>query len=268
MEYFAGIFDADGHVSLIKSGHFVIGLEKSTPDIPELLLKNFGGKIYRPRSKSGKSRYYWMIATNREKALNFINNIEPHSRVKGLQLFELRKYLESSKENRKIHRDIIIKNIARAKIPTTWTKEKLEAIAATTKPDPYFYRWLAGFMDGDGNFTVFEYDNHKKRSFDSWIGAFNTHADAIINIIMRIPGSISSYKGNKFPICKWVCSQKASLDLCQQLLPHLILRKEQCRLVMEYLEIHSTKQRGIDYSEEVVVRIREIIRQIKHLHSL
>ena len=55
MEYFAGLFDAEGYVSLLKDGHFVIGTEMGNEEVPALFQEKFGGKIYeRKRNKRKK----------------------------------------------------------------------------------------------------------------------------------------------------------------------------------------------------------------------
>ncbi len=267
MEYFAGLFDAEGWVSLLKSGHFIIGIEVTHEPIIDLLLETFGGKKYSAKRSGKKPTHKWVIATNRETALSFIAQIKPLTRIKRDQLDELNKYLNQTREKRKATRDKFIKRIAELKQPTitTFTGYTIQTIIKPTKP---FFKWLAGFIDGDGNFTVYEYQNGKRRTFDSWIGAFNIHPEAIIHINDRVNGSISKYKGAKFPVWKWVCSQKESQFVCDSLYPYLIIKKEQCRLVSEYLKIHTAKIKGVDHSEEIVTVIRDIIKQIKHQNSL
>jgi hypothetical protein len=47
MEYFAGLFDAEGYVSLLKDGHFVIGTEMGNEEVPALFQEKFGTKKMR-----------------------------------------------------------------------------------------------------------------------------------------------------------------------------------------------------------------------------
>jgi hypothetical protein len=197
----------------------------------------------------------------------FISKIKNFTHVKTAQLHELEEYLNLPRDLRSLNRSAYVEDIAKFKHPITYTKEQIK-VPTKIKPDEAFFRWFAGFMDGDGNFTVFEYQNGPRRSFDSWIGAFNTFGEPIIYIKKRLEGSISQYKGNKFPIWKWVCSQGSSEFVCNSLYPLLLNRKEQCRLVGEYLKIHATKVRGVDHPDHVVAAIRDIIKQIKLHNSL
>jgi len=36
MHYFAGLFDAEGYVSLLKTGNFIIGTEMTNEQVPNL----------------------------------------------------------------------------------------------------------------------------------------------------------------------------------------------------------------------------------------
>lgn len=267
MEYFAGIFDADGWVSLVPSGHFVIGLEMSNEKVINLFKEQFGGNLYIKTRDKRKTIYCWMIATGREKALNFIDKISPYTHIKTNQLNTLKEYLNQTRIDRRNNRPQFTKNIADLKKPIPFTREQFVPKECII-PGKAFWKWFAGFMDGDGNFTVYEYQNGKRRSFDSWISIFNTFGEPIQYVNHIVEGSISQYKGNKFPIWKWVCSQYNSEIVCQLLEPHLIIRKQQCRLVSEYLKIHKAKVRGVDHPEETVAVIRDIIKQIKYHNSL
>ena len=267
MQYFAGIFDADGYISLLKTGRFIIGLEKSNEVIPNMLADRFGGHIYKRKRDKRKTTFIWMIPSDRDKSLAFIEQINAFTHIKTPQLNLLKTYLNHSRDGRKNIRADYVHQIAEKKKPIPYTREQLK-IPSIVTPDEHFWKWFAGFMDGDGNFTVFEYQNGPRRTFDSWIGAFNTFGEPIIYIKERIDGSISQYIGNKFPIWKWVCSQNTSNLVCNSLQPYLINRKIQCQLVSEYLKIHVTKTRGIDLPDQTITVIRDIIKQIKHHNSL
>lgn len=267
MEYFAGIFDAEGWISLIETGHFNIALEITNEYIINIFQEEFGGKTYIGNRENKKRTYIWKIATNHDEAHSFINKIINYTRVKTSQLNSLKEYLDQSREKRRENRGkyrIIFCNL---KKPIPYTKDQLK-VPTIIIPDESFFKWFAGFMDGDGNFTIFEYQDGPKRTFDSWIGAFNTFGEPIIHIQERINGSISEYKGTNYPVWKWVCNQNMSQFVCDNLYPHLIVKKYQCQLVSEYLKIHTNKIRGIDYSENIVSDIRNIIKQIKYHNSL
>lgn len=267
MHYFAGLFDAEGYVSLGKDGRFQIGTEVTNKDIPHLFKEKFGGNIYSRKRDKRKETWTWVISTNLSDALNFITLISPFSIIKKTQLSRLKDYLDQSRELRKETRYHISHELSLLKKPLPITKKVILDRCAKI-PDESFWMWLAGFFDGDGNFCVYEYKGKKSTVFDSWISVFNIHANAICAVLDRVQGSISSYKGSKFPIWKWVCTQKNSQFVCESVYPYLIIKKQQCQLVMEFLKIQKTKTKQTSYSFDQINKIRDIINQIKHLNSL
>lgn len=267
MEYFAGMFDADGWVTLCAAGSFNIGIEKHNEQIINLFQSTFGGHVHVNKRKGRKTTYTWYPSAANEGREQFAEAILPYTKVKTEQLQQIRRYLNQTRSERTDSRREYIHKLSGLKQPTPYTREQIK-VPTTIKPDESFFKWFAGFMDGDGNFAVYDYENWGKRTFDSWIGAFNIFGEPIIYIKERLEGSISQYKGCKNRIWKWVCSQGSSQFVCDSLYPHLHNRKEQCRLVGEYLKIHTAKIKGVDYSDETVAVIRDIIKQIKYHNSL
>ena len=125
MEYFAGLFDAEGYVTLGKDGRFQIGTEMANEEIPNLFKETFGGNIYQRSREKRKKTFTWVIATNREKCLSFIDRISPFSRIKGTQLLRLKDYLSLSRPERKELRDSVSHQISQLKKPLPITKEEI-----------------------------------------------------------------------------------------------------------------------------------------------
>lgn len=267
MHYFAGLFDAEGYVTLGKDGRFQIGTEMANESVPSLFKEKFGGNIYSRKRKGNKKTWTWVIATNRNEAISFIDIIAPFSVLKRSQLCRLKDYLNEPRHIRAEIRYEISRQLSDLKKPLPLTKEQIRD-GIPKKPDQNFWKWFAGFLDGDGNFCVYEYKGKKSILFDSWISVFNIFPEPIAVIQDRFPGCISQYKGSKFPIWKWVCSQKDSTIVCESLFPFLRIKKEQCGLVQQFLKIQNTKTRMTSYSFDQINRIREIITQIKHLNLL
>ena len=268
MEYFSGLFDAEGYVTIGKDGHFQVGTEMTNEEVPNLFQKQFGGHIYERKRGNRKKTWTWVIASDTKLCYDFINAIAEDCIVKAKQLFILKDYLEHYRENRRIFREGHLGILSKYKEPLQVSKEFIETIPFGHLPTECFWKWLAGFFDGDGNFCVYEYEGKKSKIFDSWVGIFNTFPDPICFMNSFFRGSISQYKGTKFPIWKWVCNQKDSELVCNELLPHLKIKKEQCQLVLKFLDIKKTKTRSNSYSFDHINEIRDIIKQIKHLNSL
>ena len=267
MQYFAGLFDAEGYLTLGKDGHFSIGTELANEEIPNLLQETFGGKVYVRQRDHRKKTWTWTLATNNELCMNFIEKVEPYSIIKKTQFLRLKDYLSTGRDFRRQIRDECSHQLSMLKKPLPLTKEDIN-VPTDRIPDDNFLRWLAGFFDGDGNFCIYEYKGKKSIIFDSWISVFNSFPEAISVVKRRINGSISKYKGAKFPIWKWVCCQKDSAFVCDALFPFLRIKKQQCTLVSRFLEIKETKIREQPYSFDQVNEIRDIIKQIKHCNSL
>jgi hypothetical protein len=267
MEYFAGLFDAEGYVSLVKDGRFYVGAEMANEEIPNLFRNTFGGNIYTRQRDKRKRTWQWVIATNAQVFLNFINLIEPYCIVKKDQLLTIKYYIEQGRSFRKEIRNDISHQLSCLKKPLNVAKDYVD-VCTDKIPDETFWKWLAGFFDNDGNFCIYEYKGKNSIIFDSWIGVFNTVPNVISYVQQRITGSITMSKGSKFPIWKWICCQKDSKFVCESVYPYLKIKKDQCRLVMNFLEIKKTKTRSTSYSFDQINEIREIIKQIKHLNSL
>lgn len=267
MHYFAGLFDAEGYISLGKDGRFHIGIEMANESVPNLFKETFGGNIYSRTRNKRKKTWSWIISTNFIESLAFISKVSDFSIIKRTQLIRLKDYLNQTRDFRKQVRADISHQLSLLKKPLALTKEDITN-RSIKHPNEAFWKWLAGFFDGDGNFCVYEYTGKKSIIFDSWISIFNIHPDAISLVNDHIVGSISKYKGSKFPVWKWVCNQKNSQFVCESVYPFLRIKKEQCKLVMQFLEIQKTKTRNTSYSFDQINAIRDIINQIKHLNSL
>ena len=215
MRYFAGIFDAEGYVSLMNNGHFIIGMDMTNETVVNLFKEHFNGSTYKQIRSNRKPIFAWRIPSNRGIALNFIEKVSNYSFIKKPQLVLLKEYLMLDRISRKNLRKDYISKMAFLKIPSSISIQEIKTIYTDCVADICFWEWFAGFLDGDGCISIYEYKQKTGTcSFDCWIGIFNTFPEPIILTQKRINGSISQYKGNKFPIWKWVCSEKSTSILC------------------------------------------------------
>lgn len=257
MEYFAGLFDAEGCIGLLNNGAFNISLEMANEEIPNLFKERFGGAIYTRKRKERKQTWTWKINSIASISLNFLNSILPYSIVKKSQLRDLKDYLNNSRTDRAKLRQHYSKYIRIAKCPY---RSSIKDIRRRI-PQEYtesFAKWLAGFIDGDGNFVCNTYIDKRngRRYFGRQLSVASIYLDALVYINERVQGSFTESPRTKNPIFKWVPNRPHDIYLCESLVPFLRLKKRQAELYQVY-----------GWSEDDSQRYK-IIDQIKHLNSL
>ncbi len=268
MHYFAGLFDAEGYISLCHNGAFTIAVEMANEEIPNLLKKEFQGSIYERKRDKRKKTWIWKINSISEQALFFIKSIKNSSIIKIDQLIELEDYINNPRNIKRSIRENVIHNLKFHKRPSNLHLiDILPRVQKSIEPD--FFKWLAGFIDGDGNFVCNEYiDNRNGRKyFSRQISIANIILEVIQHINDRIPGCISHLNHGAHIIFKWTCKRHSEKFLCESIHPFLKLKKDQCRLFLEFLKFPE-KTRNIPYSIQDRDRMYSIINQIKHLNSL
>lgn len=267
MQYFAGLFDAEGYVSLVPNGAFTIAVEMANENICLLFQDTFGGSIYIRKRDNRKQTWIWKINSISDQALNFINKISSFSITKYTQLIKLRDYLDQPKKDRKLTRAITCNTIKALKQPLLKIPSTIPRIEKSI--EPYFFEWLAGFLDGDGNFVCNQYvDNrNNKKYFAHQISVANIFIESICFINDRIQGCISDLNRTKNPLYKWTCNRNNEKFVCKSIRPFLKIKSSQCDLFLEFLEF-PRKPYGIGYSTKDLENMYRIINQIKHLNSL
>ncbi len=79
LQYWAGFFDGEGHVSIGKSGSVKCGLTQNNPTILHAVQVEYGGKV---RSKGATNGHNWLLATASD-VLDFLEDIRPYQVVKA-----------------------------------------------------------------------------------------------------------------------------------------------------------------------------------------
>lgn len=283
--YLAGLFDAEGSVSLTPGGNAVISISMCCQENIHLFLEFFGGSVYNRPRESRKDVFTWRCKTSNMK--KFIWEIEKYSIVKKEQLFLLSKYLNLSRKERRANRKDFVKQIAACKVPKSIEKKDLDAIQATIIPDDYFFQWFAGFIEGDGSLNCWESKSMPtiKPRFSTSVEACNCNPDTIKYIKERLEGTIGVNKQNKNPVWKWLCSPNNTVSVLARIYPFLIAKQEECKILMEFRTILvSRKRRPIGrktknfkaggwgnpnslFTEQEATRLREIICRMKFLHN-
>lgn len=284
LRFLAGLFDAEGCVSLTPGGSARITIGMCCETSINLFKEFFGGSVHRRPRGHRKDVYTWDSLVDNQK--RFITEVEKYSIIKRPQLILLREYLHLRRTERKERRKEFVAKIAACKVPRYASREELD-IPVSIIPDEEFFQWFAGFMEGDGSINCWESKtlSNIKPAFSTSIEACNCQPDAIIYIKQRLEGSIGINKQNKNIVWKWLSSPYNSLSVLARIYPHLIAKQEQCKLLMEFRTIIASRKRrpvgrnsgkctkggwnnpDFLFSQEEVTRLREIICHMKLLHK-
>lgn len=269
MSYFAGLFDAEGYVSLCPNGAFTIAIEMANEEIPNLFKERFQGSIYTRKRNDRKKTWLWKINSIADQAITFIDCVIQFSIIKKLQLQSLKKYLDQPRDRRKDTRSItcaIIKQLKQPSIPLGYQDVYIREMEII---EPSFWEWFAGFIDGDGNFVCNEYTYkaNGRKYFDHQISVANIFPEAIKYINNRIPGCITNLNRSKNHLFKWTCTRPHEKFVCENIYPFMKIKKLQCALFYEFIIIPH-KKRNIPLPVEHRDKMYDIIHEIKHLNSL
>ena len=258
MEYFAGLFDAEGCISLSKKGAFSISIEMANEEIPNLFKDKFQGSIYTRKRKNRKKTWTWKINSIRDQAIFFIDSIYDFSQVKRMQLYNLRSYLSYGRSDRKYRREDFRTEITRYKQPESIEKYMHTHYKPSNIKKEEFFKWFAGFIDGDGNFCCNQYIDNRdlRKRFGHQLSFSSIYGDFVLYIDYCIKGTITKCQRTKNILYKWTVRRENERFLCQSILPFLKIKKKQCELFLEFIDSSDDRRKF------------EIINQIKHLNSL
>lgn len=256
MDYFAGVFDAEGSLSLSKNGAFPISIEMSNEEIPKLFKNEFGGSIYTRQRTNRKRTWIWKINSKRKEAYHFLECMHPLCLIKEIQIHLLMTYLEMNKSEAKENRNDLIQDIREEKQPVPF--EKFIYWEGSTEPCEAFFKWFAGFIDGDGNFVCNQYTDKRnnKKYFGHQISFSTIHGCPLATIDTFWKGTIVRCHRNKNTLYKWSPLRENERVICESILPFLKVKKKQCELFLEFIDCQNDSRK------------LEIIESIKHLNSL
>lgn len=80
-EYWAGLFDGEGCVSISNGGRVQVSVTQKNPEVLQILQKEFGGHIYLKSSKVLDPISHWKTC-GKEDSFNFLSAIYPYSIIK------------------------------------------------------------------------------------------------------------------------------------------------------------------------------------------
>lgn len=257
-QYTAGVFDAEGTLSLVPNGAFIIGIEISNEKIPKLFQEKFGGKIYERQRKDRKKTWTWRINSINEQAIFFLKALIPYSIIKKSQMQRLLDYLLLKREDRRNSRANAVSTIKSLKSPLPLKIKQAYPRNIKEFPSLNFEMWLAGVFDGDGNIVcnIYKDKRNNKSYFGHQISMASIYLDSLIPINDHFEGTFTTLNRSKNTVFKWTCRRYEEQRFCHSIYPFLRIKKEQCKLFQKFI------------SSENLHEKYEIINQIKHLNSL
>lgn len=109
--------------------------------------------------------------------------------------------------------------------------------------------YLAGFLDGEGTFTVYRSGN----VYSALISAASTDKAQILWLQQTFSGNIYSptSEGNRVQSYQWQLRDKRTLiELIPQLIPYLRIKQLQAKLLLKYCQEYLDHPRGRMVTEE------------------
>lgn len=151
--------------------------------------------------------------------------------------------------------------------------------------DPLKLAYLAGIVDGEGSLCIYRvnpasYNRYQTPNFRSVLNISNTRKELVEWLDENFSNLNSGHKKHRRSIFKknstherwiyeWVIQGHRLLDICEQLLPYLVLKKKQAELIIEFRKTYTQKGFGASTPLDIeTVNIREDIRtQMSRLNA-
>jgi hypothetical protein len=162
------------------------------------------------------------------------------------------------------------------KVTRPYTKKCDEFIP--TIFDPIKLAYLAGIIDGEGCLWIGKLGNAEKRGYVS------EHFRGVLKVSITekelIDWLLESFQGTescaqKFQpkaqlsraVYEWVVTGNRLLDLCKQVLPYLVIKKEHCKIMIEFRETYNRAYGNNQLSIEALQIRRNCMERIRKLTS-
>jgi len=226
----AGIFDAEGYVRIRHTNQFSYTPEVRIYMCDKRIVDMFG-RAYGVKTKSvdrGKDRKlaHWVSLGVKElKSTTFIADILPYLNEKRIQLLQVDYLLGKAKPKDECYQDYML------------AKDTFDH-PIIGKPD---YEYIAGVVDGDGWFTMFnsgKFDTHSILNRFSF--GLEQRYKPMIDYMTQFGGHVTTRpikdKDNHRQTYEWKMSTRDMLPLLRNIEPHLIEKRERCQDFIKYIE--------------------------------
>jgi hypothetical protein len=144
--------------------------------------------------------------------------------------------------------------------------------------NPVHLAYMAGIIDGEGCFFMNklprkEGDGYKNEHYRGILKIDNTDVrllDWMDNIFSGTCASrCRSTSSRKFEreVFTWVASGDRLLDLCEQVLPYLVIKKEHCENMIRFRKTYEGRIGNTKLSPEAILIRQECLEKSRHLNS-
>ncbi len=155
-------------------------------------------------------------------------------------------------------------------------KRSLDYVPQVYKPTDLAY--FAGIVDGEGCFYI---GLIPKKSGDGYASAHYRGLLKVDNTAMILIDWLNSiFSGTNSaqckPVCKgqfrsqvysWIVTGDRLLDLCEQVLPYLTIKKRQCEIMIKFRKSYTEKLGSHKLSEESIATRQECFEAVRKLNS-
>jgi hypothetical protein len=147
-----------------------------------------------------------------------------------------------------------------------------------TTHNPIHLAYLAGVVDGEGCFYL---GKIPKKAGDGYVNEHYRGLLKIDNTDVRLLDWIDDvFSGTSSARCRstsskkfereiftWTATGDRLLDLCEQILPYLVIKKEQCEIMIRFRKTYVGRLGSTKVSEEILLARQECLEEIRKLNS-
>lgn len=268
--YLAGVMDAEGCVTIGKSKDprgliysARITISNKNNDLMKYLVHHFGGYVTKtkPKKASHNICYSWHLSSAKH-TLTFLSLITPLLRGKKAQAELLSEYI----------------NLNGAYCPPVREKMYLQAqdmkkeVRVTTETptsSKLDFAYLAGFFDGEGTVSLIQFIGHGHQQYASRVFVTNADKPMLDMFVHYFGGKVREHQKPNKQCYRWELAKNTDREhFILQILPYLIVKKEEADIVLEFLRLRSTEaksQRKNLYDRLKKVKQERMIQS--HLHG-
>lgn len=251
IQYLAGIFDAEGYVRIRKTNYKnpsytpEIRIYMCSKEIIEQFCNLYGSTLkVSNRGINRKTAYYTGLGVNGLKSTSFISDFLPYLNEKRIQLEEVKNLLDGTKDKEKCYQDYMVAK-------TSFNHPVIDNIS---------YEYLAGIMDGDGWFSMFNSSNNLNSIYNNFSVGLQQRYKPLVEYMTKFGGSnvitnkVYDYNSH-VQTYSWNLNTSKMLPFLENILPFLIEKKEKCKLFIEYVKEF---EKFRNYSESILNQIKDV----------